>query len=87
MKLLSVLAAGLLTAFAASSFSAYAAEEAKTETKSEAPAAKKMKPHSHMEERGLASPSRASEESDTAATPKKNPAKDKAKHLHPRDGK
>ncbi|WP_136418273.1 hypothetical protein [Herbaspirillum sp. ST 5-3] len=53
----------------------------------------KMKPHSHMEEKTGMSSSKADDKTgDDAATgqpkaKKVNPANDKSKHFHPRDGK
>lgn len=52
---------------------------ATTETK------KKIKPHSHVEAKGGPAPTVS--ESKTDKADKADPAKDKSKHYHPRDGK
>lgn len=49
------------------------------------PAAKKMKPHSHMEEKMGVAP--AVSQMDNKPAPEEKADKDKSKHLHPRDGK
>lgn len=90
MKLNRLLAAALFTAMAAFSFGVQAADADKT-TDAKAPmsgmpmdkaASKKMKPHSHVEEK-TGVPQTAPD------TPPEhtNAAKDKSKHFHPRDGK
>jgi hypothetical protein len=59
--------------------------------KATTPAKKKMKPHSHMEEKGGMAPASASadadKKTDTPTSDKPRADKDKSKHLHPRDGK
>lgn len=87
MKLKTIVSAGLFAAIAALSVGAQAASDADKAAEGTAPAAneqtgKKVKPHSHMEEKaGI--PLKVAESK--AAKP--NPAKDKSKHFHPRDGK
>lgn len=87
MKLNSILSAGLFAAIAALSMGAQAtsdsdkAAEAKA-TVADTPAVKKVKPHSHVEVK-TGVPQNVSE----ATTDKPDPAKDKTKHFHPRDGK
>lgn len=79
MKLQAILPALL---FAAVSVGAYAADAEKapaTETKAEQP--KPAKPHSHVQEKTGAPQDAAP----MAAPEKKNPAKDRTKHFHPRD--
>ena len=83
MKLKPALAASLFAIMAALSLNAGAAADTTADAKTEKAAhQKKMRPHSHMEEKtGI--PQKANE-----ATPDKpNAAKDKTKHFHPRDGK
>jgi len=86
-----ILPAFLLATASALSFSAYAATEAdKTqaaEGQAAQPAAKKVKPHSHLEEQlGIAqhmsSVVTGEEKSDNLRADK-----DRSKHFHPRDGK
>jgi len=83
MKLQSILSAGLAATLAAFVVGVQAAPD--TATAAEAPAKatpKKVKPHSHMEEKGYA-PAAPKD----AAT-EKAPAPDLTdKHLHPRDAK
>ncbi|RZI40036.1 hypothetical protein EGT07_25640 [Herbaspirillum sp. HC18] len=95
MKSTSFLVAAVLAFGTALTFNATAASDAndtangigtqQPETK------KKVKPHSHLEEKtGVYSKAElATEEkpADKPATPKKNPAMDFSKHYHPRDGK
>jgi len=86
MKSKTLFVTGLLAAFAAFSSGVIAADnpvETAKEMKAEPAKAKiKVKRHSHMEEKtGI--PQKMS-----AAMPDKpNPANDKTKHFHPRDGK
>lgn len=97
MKLKSILSAGLLAAFSTLSLGIHAAEgdkapdvkapAADVKTEKAAPK-KKMKPHSHVEEKGGASPLKAPEaDSGKSDADKPNAAKDPKKHYHPRDGK
>lgn len=84
MKLKSMLAAGLLAAL---SMGAQAASGADRGAEAKAPAAgveagKKVKPHSHMEEK-TGMPQKSPE----AKSEKVRADKDKSKHYHPRDGK
>ncbi len=90
MKLKPALAASLIAIAAGISLNASAATDTPVDAKMEKPAAhmqksasqKKMRPHSHVEEKtGVAQ--RAPE----AMPDKTNAAKDKTKHFHPRDGK
>ncbi len=87
MKLKSILATSLLAAMAAMSMSAQAASDTNTAAEAKTPPAdmqgdKKMKPHSHMEEKTGVAPKAPS-----AEAKKPDPTKDKNRHLHPRDGK
>lgn len=82
MKLQSALSAVLFAAVAALSMGAHAAD---TEMKADKTDKGTMaaKPHSHVQEKtGVPQDAPA-----TTAPAKKNAAKDKAKHYHPRDGK
>lgn len=83
MKLQTLLSASLLAALAALSTGAQAEEKAPpaAEMKAEkmAPPAK---PHSHMQEK-----TGVQQDAAAAAPAKKNAAKDKSKHYHPRDAK
>lgn len=90
MYLKSILSAGLFAAITAVSFSVGAADPDKVaEPKAEAGQAdntpgtkKKVKPHSHMEEKtGMPQPAPA------ASSDKPDAAKDQSKHYHPRDMK
>ena len=85
MKMNPTLAASLFAIAAALSFNANAASDAPADNKAAAEKAapqKKMKPHSHVQEKtGI--PQNVPD----AATDKPNAAKDKTKHFHPRDGK
>lgn len=83
MKLKPILVASLFAITAALSLNASAASDVPAGAKTEKAAyQKKMRPHSHIEEKtGI--PQKAPE-----ATPDKpNTAKDNTKHFHPRDGK
>ena len=55
------------------------------------PAAKKLKPYSHMEEKGGTIPASAStgaeKKADAPTSDKPRIDKDRSKHFHPRDGK
>jgi hypothetical protein len=90
MKLKAILPALLLAAAVSLSFSASAATDAdKTqavEAQTDKPAvkAKKMKPHSHMQEKTGVPQSMPSAE---AAEGNPKAAQDMSKHFHPRDGK
>ena len=91
MKLKPILAASLFAIAAALSLNAGAASDAQSKTNAENPTdtnatkvvpQKKMRPHSHVEEKtGI--PQKAP----VAMADKPNAAKDKTKHFHPRDGK
>jgi len=92
MKLQAILPALLLATAASLSFGAYAATDVDkpqaTEAQAEKPAAKakKMKPHSHVQEKSGMSQHMPSADTDAAAgNPKAD--QDKSKHFHPRDGK
>lgn len=81
MKLKSLISMSLFAVVAALSFSVQAASD--TDKGAEVKATEmKMKPHSHMEEK-TGVPQKAPE----ATSDKAKAAKDKSKHLHPRDGK
>ncbi len=83
MKLKPTLAASLFAIVAALSLNAGAASDTPADAKVEKVAPqKKMRPHSHVEEKtGI--PQKAP----VAMADKPNAAKDKTKHFHPRDGK
>ncbi|MBS1158689.1 MAG: hypothetical protein H6R15_1108 [Proteobacteria bacterium] len=86
MKLQSALSAALFATVTMLSLGALAAEADKAppaaEMKAE-PAAKAVKPHSHMQEKtGIEQQAPAA-----VAPAKKDASKDKKKHYHPRDGK
>jgi hypothetical protein len=83
MKLKPPLAASLFAIMAALAFNANAAADTPTDAKVEKTTPKKkMKPHSHMEEKtGIA------QRTPDAKPDKSSAAKDKTKHFHPRDGK
>ncbi|WP_153133032.1 hypothetical protein [Dechloromonas hortensis] len=85
MKLQSLLSASILATITALSASAYAEEKAApaAEVKAEKTApAQAAKPHSHVEEKtGIP------QDVKPADPAKKNAAKDKTKHYHPRDMK
>lgn len=96
MKLKSILSAGLFAAIAALSMGAQAASDTEKTAEAKAPAAgvqadKKVKPHSHMQEKtGMAPQASAAateDKADKAKTNKPKIDKDKSKHFHPRDGK
>lgn len=83
MKLKPSLAASLFAIMAALSLNAGAAADTPTDAKTEKAAPqKKMRPHSHVEEK-TGFPQKPAE----AMPGKPNAAKDKTKHFHPRDGK
>lgn len=78
MKLQAILPAVLFAAIASLSAGTFAADAAP---------AKKVKPHSHMEEKtGVAAPTADAKPSEAKADETKAKAKAK-RHLHPRDGK
>ena len=83
MKLKPTLAASLFAIVAVLSLNASAASDPPPDAKVEKAAAqKKMRPHSHLEEK-TGFPQNASR----AMPDKPNAANDKTKHFHPRDGK
>jgi Ni/Co efflux regulator RcnB len=87
MKLNSILSAALFAAIAALSMSAQAVSDTDKTVEAKAPVAgvqadKKMKPHSHVEVK-----TGVPQSAPKAKTDKTDPAKDKTKHFHPRDGK
>jgi len=85
MSLKTTAAAALFAISALISMGATAASDAEKSTEAK-PAAtdakKKVKPHSHVEEKGGAVSNDREHQSG-----KTDPAKDKSKHHHPRDGK
>lgn len=88
MKTTTLFSALLLALAATASLSAYAesadGKALADEAQAAKPAAKKMKPHSHAEEKmGISLPVKTAAKNDQAA-PKK---RDKSKHFHPTDGK
>lgn len=97
MKILPLLSAGVFATITMLSFSVQAADAdpaPATETQTGKAPAKKVKPHSHMEEKtGMSMPQSATEaKSDKAVVPesqggKVKADKDRSKHYHPRDGK
>jgi hypothetical protein len=85
------LAAGALAFAMALSLNVMAASDAATDATGAAvqqeDAKQKMKPHSHMEEKmGMMTKAEPATSGKPAAA-KRNPAMDRSKHLHPRDGK
>lgn len=88
MKLQSILSVSFVAAATALSLGAHAANEADKRqadgTQSEQPGAKKMPPHSHMQEKTGIAPSKSTVDSKLE---KLKADKDKSKHFHPRDGK
>ncbi len=87
MKLNSILSAALFAAIAALSMSAQAVSDTDKTVEANAPVAgvqadKKMKPHSHVEVK-----TGVPQNEPEARADKTDPAKDKTKHFHPRDGK
>lgn len=91
MKLKSILSTGLFVTISALSIGVQAASDIDKATEAKAPttdmqadrtAKKKMKPHSHVQEK-TGVPQTAPE----ANLDKPNPAMDMSKHYHPRDGK
>jgi hypothetical protein len=97
MKLISILSAGLFAAMAALSVGVQAASDTEKAAEAKVPVAseqtgKKMKPHSHMEEKTGVSPQASSvgatdDKSDKPKASKPKIDKDRSKHFHPRDGK
>jgi len=83
MKLKPTLAASLFAIMAALSLNASVAADTPADAKAEKAAPqKKMRPHSHVEEKtGFA------QKAPEAMPEKPNAAKDRTKHFHPRDGK
>lgn len=83
MKLTPTLAASLFAIMAALSLNAGAASDTQADAKAEKAAPqKKMRPHSHVEDKtGILV------KAPVAMPDKPNAAKDKTRHFHPRDGK
>lgn len=90
MQLKSLISAALFAAIAGMSLGSYAASDADKTSEAKAadastpqPASKKkVKPHSHMEDKtGVA------QKTPDTMSDKPNAADDKSKHFHPRDGK
>lgn len=88
MKLQSFLSISLVAAATALSLGAHAASDADKPTAGAAQAdkseAKKMPPHSHMQEKTGMAPQEKSADNKPA---KRKADQDKSKHYHPRDGK
>lgn len=84
MKLKPALAMSLFAISAALALNASAASDTPADAKVEkaAPQKKKMKPHSHMEEKTGVAHKAAEARPDNPGA-----ARDKSKHFHPRDGK
>ncbi len=94
MKHQSALVASLFCLSAIFSLNASAASDTPADASaSHEQSMKKMKPHSHMEEKTGMTSTKADDKTgdETAAdepkAKKTSPAKDKSKHFHPRDGK
>lgn len=88
MKTTALFSALLLALAATASSSAYAetadGKPLASEAQAAKPAAKTMKPHSHVEEKmGISLAAKSAEKNDQAAPQKR----DKSKHFHPTDGK
>jgi hypothetical protein len=89
------LATSLFAIAAAFSMNATAASDATADANAEASAQqpgakKKVKSHSHMKEKlGVTTKAEPAPQAalDASTPAKKNPARDKSKHFHPRDGK
>ena len=83
MKLTPTLAASLFAIMAALSLNAGAASDTPADAKTEKAAPqKKMRPHSHVEDKtGILA------KAPVAMPDKPNATKDETKHFHPRDGK
>jgi len=83
VKSMPILAASLFAISAAFSFNASAASDTPANAKVEkATPQKKMKPHSHVEDKtGIP------QSAPVAMADKPNAANDRTKHFHPRDGK
>ena len=89
MKLQSLVYATLFAAMSSLSFAAHAdnstdMQPTATESQPATPAAKKMKHHSHMEEKTGVAPATASDTTSGETTDK---PKKKSRHSHPVDGK
>lgn len=98
MKLLSILSAGIFATMTALSFNVLAADDTNAkapaaETQTDKAPAKKVKRHSHVDEKtgmpmsqqsGAAAKADASQDN---AAPAAGADKDRSKHYHPRDGK
>lgn len=90
MQVKSLISAALFAAIAGLSLGAYAAPDADKATEAKAADAspqkpvskKKVKPHSHMEDK-----TGVTQKAPEAMADKPNAAEDKSKHYHPRDGK
>lgn len=80
MKLKPTISASLFAVATILSFGTQAAPD--PDARTEKAAARKMKPHSHVEEK-TGVPQKAPE----SGPDRPNPAKDMSKHYHPRDGK
>ncbi len=88
MKLHISLAALLLAAASSLPVGAYAAENTDTaKPPAEAPAVTKGKPHSHMEEKMGMMPQKSAPAAPESNKKVAKAKSDKARHLHPRDGK
>lgn len=89
MKLHSFISISLVAAATALALGAHAENDADKRqadtTQAEQPAAKKMQPHSHMQERLGVPPQE--KKSDDSKPGKLRADKDRTKHYHPRDGK
>ena len=91
MKLQAMLSTLLLVAAPALSFSAYAATEADkaqaADVQSDEAAAKKVEPHSHLQEKHGITPHMSFRAASEEKSANLKADKDRSKHFHPRDGK
>lgn len=82
MKSHAIILATLFAATSALPLAAVAASDNPDEAKAEQSAGKKLKPHSHVQEKTGAPQNMMEPRPD-----KPNPTKDKSRHFHPRDAK
>lgn len=75
----------IVSPLSATTYAADADKAATADVQTDKPAAKKMKPHSHMEEKTGMTPGTPQMSNESA--PKVKADKDKSKHFHPRDAK
>ncbi|MBI4292130.1 MAG: hypothetical protein HY661_11685 [Betaproteobacteria bacterium] len=91
MKLQAILSALLLAGTSALSMSVYAATEADkaqaADVQTDKPAAKKVEPHSHLQEKHGIRPHMSFRTASDEKSANLKADKDRSKHFHPRDGK